>query len=98
MIDLTPFRADLEHICQELRLQRLDLVGSAARDDFSAASDIDVLITFQGDDNLFERYFSLKAKLEALFQRKVDIIEERAIRNPFFKKSVEKNRISVYGT
>lgn len=98
MIDLTPFSSDLEHICQELRLQRLDLVGSAARDDFSAASDIDVLVTFQGDDNLFERYFSLKAKLEALFQRKVDIIEERAIRNPFFKKSVEKNRISVYGT
>jgi predicted nucleotidyltransferase len=98
MIDLTPFRADLEHVCQELRVQRLDVVGSAARDDFSAASDIDVLVTFRDDDNLFERYFSLKAKLEALFQRKVDIIEERAIRNPFFKRAIEKNRISVYGT
>jgi predicted nucleotidyltransferase len=98
MIDLTPFSADLEHICQELRLQRLDLVGSAARDDFSTASDIDVLVTFRGDDNLFERYFSLKAKLEAFFQCKVDIIEERAIRSPFFKKSVEKDRIGVYGT
>ena len=35
MIDLTPFKTDLENICQELSLQQLDLIGSAARDDFS---------------------------------------------------------------
>ena len=73
MIDLTPFKTDLEHICQELSLQRLDLIGSAARDDFSAESDIDVLVTFAGDEHLFERYFSLQARLEAIFKRKVDI-------------------------
>jgi predicted nucleotidyltransferase len=98
MIDLTPFKGDLEKICNELSLQQLALIGSAARDDFSPKSDIDVLVTFQGDDNLFDRYFGLKTKLEALFKRKVDIIEERAIRNPFFRKAVEKDRISVYGT
>ena len=98
MIDLTPFKTDIEHICQELALQRLDLIGSAARDDFSAESDIDVLVTFAGDEHLFERYFSLQARLEAIFKRKVDIIEERAMRNPFFKKAVEKDRVQVYGT
>jgi predicted nucleotidyltransferase len=98
MIDLLPFKTDIEKICQELSLQRLDLIGSAARDDFSAESDIDVLVTFAGDEHLFERYFSLQARLEAIFKRKVDIIEERAIRNPFFKKAVEKDRVRVYGT
>jgi uncharacterized protein len=98
MIDLIPFKTDIEKICQELSLQRLDLIGSAARDDFSVESDIDVLVTFAGDENLLERYFSLQARLEAIFKRKVDIIEERAIRNPFFKKAVEKDRVRVYGT
>jgi predicted nucleotidyltransferase len=98
MIDLIPFKSDIEKICQELSLQRLDLIGSAARDDFSVESDIDVLVTFAGDENLLERYFSLHARLEAVFKRKVDIIEERAIRNPFFKKAVEKDRVKVYGT
>src|SRR5437773_11931284 len=46
MIDLTPYKSAIENICKELRLQRLDLIGSATRDDFSDNSDIDVLITF----------------------------------------------------
>jgi len=97
MIDLTPFKTDIEKICQELSLQYLDLIGSAAREDFSAESDIDVLVTFAGDENLFERFFSLKSKLEEVFKRKVDVVEEHAIRNPFFKKAVNKDRVRVFG-
>ena len=64
MIDLTPYKSDIQNICRELRLQGLDLIGSATRDDFSDDSDIDVLATFEGDENLFDRYFSLKEKLK----------------------------------
>src|SRR5437870_1277414 len=95
MIDLMLFKTDIEKICQELSLQHLDLIGSAAREDFSVESDIDVLVTFMGDENLFERFFSLKSRLEEVFKRKVDVIEERAIRNPFFKKAVNKDRVRV---
>ena len=97
MLDLTPYKPEIEHLCRELRLQRLDLIGSATRDDFSDDSDIDVLVTFAGDDNLFDRYFSLKEKLEEVFKRKVDVIEERAVKNPFFKKTVNRDRIKLYG-
>jgi predicted nucleotidyltransferase len=97
MIDLTLYKSDIESICKELRLQQLDLIGSATRDDFSDDSDIDVLVTFEGDENLFDRYFSLKEKLEEIFKRKVDVIEERAVKNPFFKKTVNRDRIKVYG-
>ena len=97
MINLEPFKSDIEIICRELDLQRLDLIGSAARDDFSDGSDIDILVTFEGDENLFDRYFSLKERLEEVFKRKVDVIEERAIRNPFFRKAVSRDRIKVYG-
>ncbi len=45
-------------ICTELRGKRLDVVGSAARDDFEPErSDIDVLVEFEGVDRLFDRYF-----------------------------------------
>ena len=97
MIDLTPYKSDIDNICRELRLQRLDLIGSATRDDFSDDSDIDVLVTFAGDDNLFDRYFSLKEKLEGVFKRKIDVIEERAVKNPFFRKTVNRDRIKLYG-
>ena len=79
-------------------MQRLDLIGSAARDDFASNSDIDVLVNFGGDERLFSRYFDLKERLEAIFERPVDVIEERAVKNPYFKKAIEKDRITIYGT
>ena len=97
MIDLAPFKSDIETICKELSLRRLDLIGSATRDDFADESAIDVLVTFEGDENLFDRYFSLKERLEEVCKRKVDVIEERAIRDPFFKKAVNRDRVKVYG-
>ncbi|PON18921.1 DNA polymerase subunit beta [Candidatus Entotheonella serta] len=96
MIDLEAIQLELNAICQEFELQQLDLIGSAVRDDFSPESDIDVLVTFQGDENLVYRFFCLKDRLEQLFGRKVDVIEERAIRNPYFKRAVNHDRIPIY--
>ena len=98
MIKLSELQKDIEKICKELSLRRLDLIGSAARDDYDENSDVDVLVTFEGDEELFDRYFELKQRLEKLFNRKVDVIEERAIKNPYFKKSIERDRVKIYGT
>ena len=98
MFEIEKFRDRVQLICRELRLQRLELVGSAARSDFSEQSDIDVLVSFSGDDRLFGRYFELKERLEKVFERPVDVIEERALKNPFFKKTIERDRVTLYGT
>jgi predicted nucleotidyltransferase len=37
-----------------------------------------VLIEFQGNHRLFDRYFDLKTSLERLFGRKVDVIQPGA--------------------
>lgn len=97
MINLLELQKDIEKICKELSLCRLDLIGSATGGDFDERSDVDVLVTFAGDEYLFDRYFELKERLEKLFNRKVDVIEERAIKNPYFKKSIERDRVKIYG-
>jgi len=97
MINLAEVQKEIEEICRELSLRNLDLVGSATRGDFDEKSDVDILVTFAGDEYLFDRYFELKQRLERLFNRKVDIIEERALKNPCFKKSVERDRVKIYG-
>ena len=98
MIKIGKFNHRIQNICRDLSLQRLDIVGSAAREDFSADSDVDVLVNFGNDEELFGRYFDLKERLEEIFERPVDVIEERAIKNPDFKRAVEKDRIKIYGT
>jgi len=97
MVELSTYDSEIKKLCESLGVRRLDLVGSAARDDFHPElSDIDVLIEFQGDEALFDRYFELKHGLEEIFGRKVDVIQRGAIRNPYLRQSVEQDRIAIY--
>ena len=97
MIDLNTYQSQLIELCRSLSVKRLELVGSAAREDFqSELSDIDVLIEFDGTQSLFDRYFELKFGLERIFGRKVDVIQNGAIKNPHLRASLEQDRIPVY--
>lgn len=42
-------------------------------------------------------YFSFKYSLEAIFKRQVNLLEEQALKNPYFNKIVESQRQLVYG-
>ena len=97
MIDLSTYQSRLTELCRSLSVKRLELVGSAAREDFQPElSDIDVLIEFDGTQSLFDRYFELKFGLEHIFGRKVDVIQNGAIKNPHLRASLEQDRIPVY--
>ena len=72
--------------------------GSAVTSDFSESSDVDILISFK--DISFEKYtdnyFELHDALVKLFQRKVDLITERSLSNPYFIESIEKTKQLLY--
>ena len=87
-----------EH-CRRLNVRRLDVFGSAARGNFDEEkSDIDFLVEFGEHENinLFDRYFDLAGSLEALFNRKVDLVTARPFENPYFRASVEASKEPVY--
>jgi len=94
-------REELHALCRRFHVRRLDLFGSAARGDFDPKrSDIDFIVEFERDTPLhpFDAYFGLKEELEALFGRKVDLVELNAVRNPYLKASIEQSRENVYAT
>jgi len=99
---MTKFEQHMEvirKICSDLRVKRLDIVGSAARDDFQPeGSDIDVLVEFEGIDRLFHRYFELKERLEKELGRQVDVIQDSAVKNPYVRKSLDRDRVPIYGS
>ena len=96
MINLEHYRRQINTLCQTLQVKELARFGSAVRDDFSQERDIDVLVTFEGKTRLFDRYFDLKAGLEQIFGRPVDVVMPEAITNPIFREQVEKERTPVY--
>lgn len=97
MVDLSAYRSRVTELCHSLSVRRLELVGSAAREDFHPeSSDIDVLIEFEGNHALFDRYFELKFGLENIFGRKVDVIQSGAVRNPHLRAALQQDRMPIY--
>ena len=89
---------DLARLCEERRVARLDVFGSAATGEFNPeTSDLDFLVAFREPaDDEFRKSMDLGYALEALFGRKVDVVSERSITNPYFRANVEDTREPVY--
>jgi len=99
MFNVEDYKQVIEKICRDLRVKHLDLVGSASREDFqSERSDIDVLVEFDGIDGLFDRYFELKIRLEEQLGRQVDVIQESGVKNPYVRKSLNRDKVRLYGS
>lgn len=88
-------RLELEQVCRRFGIRRLELFGSAARNDFTPASDLDFLVKFSGSPSL-DDYLGLRESLKSLFGREVDLVMPKAIRNPYVRASIERDRQLLY--
>lgn len=96
---LNQHRPALEHLCRQHYVERLEIFGSATTSSFdSEHSDLDFLVRFQqpAPMNLSDQYFNLVEGLEKLFGRKVDLVMEGALKNPYFIESVNETRELLY--
>jgi predicted nucleotidyltransferase len=98
MIDIEKVKPEIEQLCRRLPVKRLGLFGSVLGRNFSAASDVDVLVIFDSGENidLFDTYFALKEQLEEIFQREVDLLVDRKFRNPVLRESIDRTRVVIY--
>jgi len=89
----------IKKLCKELKVKNFCVFGSALNNTFSKDSDIDFIVDFEEKDPLAysDLYFKLKEKLENLLNRQIDLIEERGIKNSFFKREIEDTKVVIYG-
>lgn len=86
-------------LCKRQGVERMSLFGSAVSDHFSPeTSDIDFIVKFSDSNKpgIADRYWDLAESLEQILRRPVDLLTERSIRSPFFRKTVENSKISIY--
>lgn len=88
----------LIELCDSHNVKELYLFGSVLGDRFNDSSDIDILIQFHNVELMeyFDNYMDLKEKLEQLFHRSIDIVENQAIKNPIFRKVIDREKRLVY--
>ena len=93
---------ELTALCLRFGVARLEVFGSAARGvDFDPArSDADFLVEFKPDSQLppLEQYFGLARALEELLGRPVDLVQPRAVKNPFMLAGINRSREVVYAS
>jgi hypothetical protein len=93
-------REELHDLCRRFKVERLDVFGSALNEaDFDRErSDIDFLVEFKPMEPVrhAKAYFGLLGALQDMFGRPIDLVEIRAVKNPYLLDSVSKSRRQIY--
>jgi len=88
----------IKEYCKKYKVKELYAVGSVVSDRFSENSDIDLLIKFDNIsvEEYTDNYFTLHKLFRKIFNRKIDLITDKSLNNPFFIKSIEKTKQLLY--
>jgi hypothetical protein len=92
-------RAEVARLCERYHVRRLEIFGSACAQGFDpATSDLDFLVEFHDvpEGERANCYFGLLEGLEAMFGRSIDLVEVKAIDNPYFLAAIERTRKVLY--
>jgi len=83
--------------CWRWKVKELAIFGSALGDGFRPDSDVDVLVVFQEEAawNIFD-HMKAEEELERIFGREVDLVEKKAVRNPFRRHHILSHCEVVY--
>lgn len=97
-MDISAFQQQIAEACRTYGVKTLHVFGSVVTDRFQDDSDLDFVVALNTSDPLLytEQYFGLKFFLEQLFQRKIDLLEEKALRNQHLRASIDSSKELLY--
>lgn len=88
-------------ICKRFHVRKLWVFGSILTPRFNKDSDVDLCVDFERNKidllDYADNFFDFQYALEELLGRKVDITEDSAVRNPYFRTELNKTRMLIYG-
>jgi predicted nucleotidyltransferase len=90
---------DFTVLCQIHKIKYLYAFGSSVTDRFDYdKSDIDLLVEIDDADptERGEKLVSLWDTFESFFHRKVDLLTDSSIRNPYLRRSIDSTKILIY--
>src|SRR5215216_334845 len=90
----------IARFCRKWGIRELALFGSVLTDEFRPDSDVDVLITFSDPAPDLgpwgEHLDAMREELEAMFGRRVDLVQKKLVRNPFRRHHILTTRRIIY--
>jgi len=88
----------ISSLCKSNGVSSLFAFGSILKGSIRPDSDIDMVVALEDQDPLIysDHYFNLKYGLEELLNRNIDLLEEKAIKNPYLRKEIENKKVLIY--
>ena len=86
-------------ICEKFGVDKLYVFGSVARNQFNPkSSDIDLLVELEpmSPTERGQNLMDMWDAFEDLFSRKVDLLTEQPVRNPYLRQSIEETKRLIY--
>ena len=93
------YKDQIQKLCKTHRVKSLYSFGSVNTQKFTTESDVDLMVDFEISDPLeyTDNYFDLKFELERILNRSIDLLESKAIKNPFLRENIDKSKTLIYG-
>lgn len=93
------YQSQISELCKTYNVETLYVFGSVQSQTMNENSDVDLLVKFKSFNiaKYFQNYIDFKTSLQNLFKRKVDLVEEQTLSNPYLIKSIDKNKALIYG-
>ena len=89
----------INELCSTHDVKSLFAFGSIVSGRLTPESDIDLIVDISTEDPIdySENYFAIKFQLEDMLNRHVDLLENKAIKNPYLRKQIDNTKVLVYG-
>jgi len=96
---LDKYQVDIKKLCRQNKVKSLYVFGSVLTDKFNEKSDIDLLVDIDSNDPFVyaDNYFNLKFALQELFNRPIDLLERKAMKNQYIIENIDRSKSLIYG-
>ena len=83
---------------EKFGVTRMGVFGSFAQGGQHTKSDIDLVVDIDSVDpfDYADSYFNLKFALQDLFKRPIDLLENKAIKNPYIRRNIDSSKSLIY--
>ncbi|MEO7533642.1 MAG: nucleotidyltransferase domain-containing protein [Ferruginibacter sp.] len=91
--------SQINKLCLDHNVKELYAFGSILTPHFNKESDVDLVVDFDpiDTDHYVDNYYDFKFSLEDMLKRPIDLLEDKAIKNPYFRHSINQQRKLIYG-
>ena len=99
MSELQKYDNAIKLLCKAHKVKRLYAFGSVLTEKYDGNSDIDFIVDFEPVEisHYADNYYNLKFSLENILHRPIDLLEEKALKNPYFLQVINNQRQLIYG-